>query len=232
MLLFIIWLQFQRKDKSVNRPLLSLIPSSCMVVPNREIVNTNYFLTTSAMSNSVEAKCISENINIDKPRGRSTLISRNMSRVVSVHSDLLSIPYIEQIENQSNNSSWFNQTEQKNFQLSYISSKRGNPLNQDTAQGLSHSPTTYVKGDVLVNNVTNQQHSLGASSISYSNFKLANPKLLDGNLNLISIFGIIKKSAEDIITSLNYMASFIDKRDIKNNRKSNLSCLEGFGQVA
>jgi len=49
------------------------------------------------------------------------------------------------------------------------------------------------------------------------------------------MFGMIKKSVENvknIIISLNYMTSFIDKRDIKNNRKSNLSYLKGFGQAA
>jgi len=74
-----------------------------MVVPNREIANTNHFLTTSAISNLVEAKYILENIYINEPRGRSTLTSRNILRVMSAHSDLLSIPYIEQMENQNNN---------------------------------------------------------------------------------------------------------------------------------
>jgi len=85
-----------------------------------------------------------------------------------------------------------------------------------------------------VNNITNQQYSLGTLLILYLNFELANPNLWDGNLDPISIFSMIKKSAEDIkniITSLNHMASFIDKRDIKNNRENNLSYIEGFEQV-
>jgi len=63
----------------------------------------------------------------------------------------------------------------------------------------------------------------------------ASHNIWDGNLNLISMFDMIKKLAENIkniIIFLNHMISFIDKRDIKNNRKSNLSYLEGFGQVA
>ena len=63
----------------------------------------------------------------------------------------------------------------------------------------------------------------------------ASHNIWDDNLNLISMFDMIKKLAENIkniIISLNHMISFIDKRDIENNRKSNLSYLKGFGQVA
>ena len=71
--------------------------------------------------------------------------------------------------------------------------------------------------------------------IPYSNSELANPNLWNSNFNPISIFGMIKKSADDvknIIVSLNHIASFINKRNIKNNRKFDLSYLEGFGQAA
>jgi len=49
------------------------------------------------------------------------------------------------------------------------------------------------------------------------------------------MFRIIEKYIKDIkniITSLNHMASFIDKRNIKNNKESNLPYMEGFGQAA
>ena len=37
-----------------------------MVVPNREIVNINYFFTTSAVINPVKSNYILEDINIDE----------------------------------------------------------------------------------------------------------------------------------------------------------------------
>ena len=86
-----------------------------------------------------------------------------------------------------------------------------------------------------MNNVSNQQHSLSISSILYSNSKLANPNLKNNNFNTISIFSTIKKFAnnvKNIIVSLNQITSFIDKRDMKNNREINLSYLKYFDQVA
>jgi len=86
-----------------------------------------------------------------------------------------------------------------------------------------------------MNNASNQQYGLGASLILYSNFKLANPNLWNGNFNPIFIFRTIEKSINDvknIIVSLNHMASFIDKRDIKNNREIDLLYLEDFSQAA
>ena len=85
-----------------------------------------------------------------------------------------------------------------------------------------------------MNNAFDQQCSLGVSLILYSNSKPADPNLWDSNSNPISIFGIIKKSVDNvknIIVSLNYMVSFINKKDIKNNRKINLLYLKDFGQA-
>jgi len=99
----------------------------------------------------------------------------------------------------------------------------------------TYLPTTYIKGEMSINNITNQQWGLGTSLIPYSSSSLADPSLWNSNVNPISIFGTIEKSAEDIknvITSLNYIAFFIDKRDIKNNRESNIPYLKGFGQAA
>ena len=78
--------------------LLSLLPPSYMVVPNRETANINYFFTTSVMINPVKANCISEDINMEKSRDKSTFPSMNTSRVLSTLSKILSTPYINQIE--------------------------------------------------------------------------------------------------------------------------------------
>ena len=78
--------------------LLSLLPPSYMVVPNRETANINYFFTTSVMINPVEANCISKNINIEKSRNKSTFPSMSTLRVLSTLSKILSTLYINQIE--------------------------------------------------------------------------------------------------------------------------------------
>ena len=104
--------------------LFSFILPSCIVVPNREIANTNSFLNFSAMSNLVEAN-ISEDINMDEPRGRSVISSRVILKETLAHSDILSILYVERMEAQINGLFWFGQTKQENFQLLYISPKGG-----------------------------------------------------------------------------------------------------------
>jgi len=96
-----------------------------MVVYNREITNINSFLDFSAMSNPVEANYILKDVNIDKLRGRFIISSKVMLRVMLAHSDILFILYVKRIKAQSSNPFWFNQTKQKNFQLSYVSPKRG-----------------------------------------------------------------------------------------------------------
>ena len=51
--------------------LLSFIPPSCIVVPNREFANIKSSFHTLAMHHSLEVNAISEDVNIDKLRGRS-----------------------------------------------------------------------------------------------------------------------------------------------------------------
>ena len=67
-------------------------------MPIRDIANTNNFPFHLAMSNPIEIKNISENVNIDVPRGRSTTLSPNSSRVSFIYSDLLSQLYTDRIE--------------------------------------------------------------------------------------------------------------------------------------
>ena len=84
---------------------------------------------------------------------------------------------------------------------------------------------------MLLNNSSNQQHGFSTSLIPYSDSVPADPDLWNRNLYPISIFSMHKKSKNDIkniIISLNHMASFIDKKDIKNNRKVNIHYLVDF----
>jgi len=138
-----------------------------MVMPNREIANINLSSYNSAMSNSMEVNAISEDINMDEPRGRSLLSSPNTSKGMSAHSDLSSIPYVDRIEAQNNDSSWFNQTEQEHFQLSYPTSKEGVPNVQNEANNSSNMPPPHVE-DANNNNVNmDQPHGFDSSSIPY-----------------------------------------------------------------
>ena len=99
----------------------------------------------------------------------------------------------------------------------------------------SNSLSTYVESNVNnSNNDPDLPHNLNASSISYSNLDFADPKLWNSNLHFILLFGMIEKSTnniENIIKLLNWMTSFINKRNFKNHRKLDLSYLEGFIQV-
>jgi len=90
-----------------------------MVVPNREIVNTNIFSSSSAMSNPLKSNVVSEDIQMNAPRDRFTVSSMNSSRKSYMLFKLSSIVYATHIEAQSDNSNWANQTEDKLFNLSY-----------------------------------------------------------------------------------------------------------------
>ena len=117
-----------------------------MVVPNREIVNKFFPCNILAMSNSVEVHNLSEDINMDETRGRSIALSPISSRATSTHSNALYIPYVDRMEAQNNNSSWFNQTEQENFQLLYASLKRGNSDDQNRNQvSVAADPTNNMR---------------------------------------------------------------------------------------
>ena len=67
------------------------------------------------MSNLIEVNAISEDININKLRGKSLLLSPNISRKMLNYLDILSISYVDKMEAQNNDLSWFNQTKQENF---------------------------------------------------------------------------------------------------------------------
>ena len=100
--------------------LLSFIPLSCIVAPNREIVNSNILSSTSAISNPVKSKVVSEDIQMGASRGRSNVSSTNLSRESSMLSKASSIKYSAHMEVQSANPNWANQTEEELFRLSHI----------------------------------------------------------------------------------------------------------------
>ena len=204
--------------------LLSLILLSYIVASNREIINTYIYFNYSDIFNLVNVNVIFEDININKPRDKSLLLSLN----------ILFIAYINKIETQSNNFFQFNQTKQKNFQLSYVFSKKRILSNQNETNSSNNSPPTYVKDNIYNINNLDQYCGLSISFISYSNSDSTDLELQDGKFNLIFLFRKIKKSADNvknIIMFLNYMTSFIDKINLKNYRELNFSYFKSFEQV-
>ena len=154
-------------DRLWHPSLLSFIPPSCMVAPNREIVDINLSSYNSAMSNSMGVNAIPKDINMDEPRGRSPSSSLNAPREMLAHSDLSSISYMDRMEVQSNDSSQFNQTEQEHFQLSYPTSKGRVPNVQNKANDSNNMPLPHVEN--TDNNTVNidQPHGFDLSSILY-----------------------------------------------------------------
>ena len=124
--------------------LLSFILLSCIVVPNREIMNINSFPINSAMNYSMEINTISEDVNMDTLRGRSNSLSSNLLWELSTYSDLSSVLYVDRIETQNNNPLWANQTEKQNFQLSYTTFKKKMSNNQDEANSTSRQHIFYM----------------------------------------------------------------------------------------
>jgi len=79
--------------------LLSHIIPSYIIVPNKEVVNINFFTNNFTMSHSMDFNIVSEGI----PRGRSNLSSSNLSRESLTHSDFSFVLYIDRMETYHNN---------------------------------------------------------------------------------------------------------------------------------
>ena len=115
-----------------------------MIVYNREIANINSFTILSVMSSLANFKDVSEDIQIDAPRGRSVITSANLSRDSSVLSKASSIKYSACMEAQSVNPNWANQTEDKLFQLLYATPKKGKSNIQVLANNIDSMPLPHV----------------------------------------------------------------------------------------
>lgn len=90
-----------------------------MIVPIREIANKNSFLCKSAMFHSMEMNTIFKDVNMNRPRNRSSTLSPNSSRELLTYSDLLSQLYTNKIEVENEKLFWDKQVKSQNFQLSY-----------------------------------------------------------------------------------------------------------------
>ena len=107
----------------VDRPYASLLPPSCMVAPNRELVNTPSPFDTSIFSSPMVQNNMNMNIDVDTLRvGPSILVLTALENCW--HIQVSSIPYVERMEAQNNNLSCADQVEEFNelqeLTLSYI----------------------------------------------------------------------------------------------------------------
>ena len=107
--------------------LLSLISLSCMIVPNRELVNILFPFNISILSISIAYNNKNIDMNIKILRSWSVNSSTNSSRESSTCLSVSSIPYVERIEAQNNDLSWTKQVDEYNnfqgFSLFYTSLK-------------------------------------------------------------------------------------------------------------
>jgi len=126
LLFFKSTIYYTGREGSPWSSLLSLLPPSCVVAPERDLANIPFPFDIYNFSNPMVQNESSMDMDIDTPRGRSTSSSANSSRESSTHSNLSSIPYYERMEDQSNKLSWDEQVElneKEEFTLSYATPK-------------------------------------------------------------------------------------------------------------
>ena len=90
--------------------LLSLLLPSCIVVSNRKLVNTQFSFDISSTSNPqahLDTLNMENDINMDPPRGRSQINSRDLSIISTTSSK----SYHKCMEIQNHNQLWCNQVE-------------------------------------------------------------------------------------------------------------------------
>jgi len=92
-----------------------------MIVPIREIANKNSFLCKSAMFHSMEMNTVSKDVNMNRPRDRSSMLSLNSLRELLTYSDLSSQLYANRMEVENEKLFWDKQVKSQNCQLSYQS---------------------------------------------------------------------------------------------------------------
>jgi len=157
-----------------------------MIAPNREIANINSFITSSAMSNLADFNCVSEDIQMGALRGKCTITSTNLSRESFILSKASSVEYTAHIKAQNNDSSWANQTEDELFQLSYVTSKRGESNIQVLAN--NKASESMLRVELAMNMCSQVPVFNSVLSLPYAELQLGNPNWWDGCINLISLF--------------------------------------------
>ena len=156
--------------------LLSFLPLSYIVAPNREIANKNLLIISSAMSSSKIINNDSEDINMGPPRERSNKSSINSSRESSTDSKSSDNEYAYRMKIQSSNPNWANQADAEIFHIPLSSQARKESNNQVQVNLNFDGPTIYVD---LTNALCPSQdvNRLFLPALSYEELQLANNNL-------------------------------------------------------
>jgi len=95
---FISFLSLDEEETCELLMLLSLVPLSCMVAPNRELANISSLFKNSLLSNQYSNVNMEDNIVISPPRGRLPILKNNNSRSPSIISNVSLKLYYECIK--------------------------------------------------------------------------------------------------------------------------------------
>ena len=124
------------------------------------------------MSHLKKFNSTSEDINIDKLRGRSIILSPNLFREFLAHSELSSILCMNRIEVQNNDFLQIDQIKEEKFQLLYTSFKERIINNPNKTNSMGVISFTYIE-ETNNNNINkNQPHGFDSFSILYLEFQL------------------------------------------------------------
>jgi len=215
--------------------LISLIPLSYMVVPNRDLANTLFpFIIDIPNNLSIPSIIIPIDIEIDILRGRLISNSPNSSRESSTHSNMLSMVYIDRVQALANSPTWADQVENKKFQSSslfYATIKEGE--NSSTNLVLIIEPT-HTPYEMISNDITTT-YSLELMVILYAINQLIDPQLWYGNFCPTPIFSITEYLEDNIknITCLLYrIAAFVRQCKLEDKDAKNISPISKFSFVA
>ena len=156
--------------------LLSFLPLSYIVAPNREIANKNLLIISSAMSSSKIINNDSEDINMGPHRERYNKSSINSSRESSTDSKSSDNEYAYRMKIQSSNPNWANQADAEIFHIPLSSQARKESNNQVQVNLNFDGPTIYVD---LTNALCPSQdvNRLFLPALSYEELQLANNNL-------------------------------------------------------
>ena len=89
----------------------------------------------------------SEDVNMNRLRGKSSVLSLNSSRELLTHLDLSSQLYINRMKVENEKLFWDKQVKSQNFQLSYQSINKGMFNNQVKANSTNNIFLTCVKNN-------------------------------------------------------------------------------------
>jgi len=226
--------------------LLSLIPPSCIIAPNRDIRNIN--LHSSAFTNSsVQMVFFSPGVvmdinkhsvdNYDDMRERKSSPSNVSSRSALVVSGISSIVYHNRMIINNDLPKQEQVEPIDNFQLLYSSKCQRN--NQDnTTTVLSSQGLQHVSNEAFALNTCNIPHVDDNNVINiqlpYDSDQPIEPDLWNSNFSHVSFHGLLEHLLSDtryIKTSLVCIAKYIKNKKIESSKANNIKYLQGIGEA-